>query len=51
MDHNIGYYVLAILVFIVGIVVVKKVASCLIRSIVTIIVLATLAAVYFLYLR
>ncbi len=43
MDPNITYYLLAILAFVVGIVVIKKVASCLIRSIAAIVVLAALA--------
>lgn len=36
---------------IIGIVVVKKVASCLVRSVVTLILIAVLAALYFIYFR
>ena len=36
---------------IIGFVVVKKVASCMIKSVVTIILVAAAVAIYFLYLR
>ncbi len=45
-----GYYVFALVVLIVGFVIVKKVATCLIKTIVTIVVLAVLAGIYWLYI-
>lgn len=47
---NFGYYVFALIVLIVGFVVVKKVATCLIKVIVGIVVLAVLAGIYWLYI-
>lgn len=47
---NIGYYIFALVVLIVGFLVVKKVATCLIKTIVTIVVLAVLAGIYWLYI-
>lgn len=49
--ENFGYYLFVLLMIIVGFFVVKKVASCLIRSIVTGIVLAILIAFYYLYCK
>ncbi|MBP1541622.1 MAG: hypothetical protein ILA25_05570 [Prevotella sp.] len=49
--ESITYYIAILLLFILGFIVVKKVASCLIKSIVTIILLAAMAAIYLLYLR
>ena len=48
--ENFGYYVFALIVLIVGFLIVKKVATCMIKAVVGIIVLAILAAVYWLYL-
>lgn len=47
---NFGYYVFALVVLIVGFLIVKKVATCMIKTIVAIIVLAILAGIYWLYL-
>ena len=41
-----GYYIFAL----VGFLVVKKVATCLIKTVVTVIVLAILAGIYWLYI-
>lgn len=49
--ENITYYIVALLMIIVGFVVVKKVAGCLLRSVITIVLIAVLAALYFLYFR
>ena len=43
-----GYYIFALVVLIVGFLIVKKVATCLIKTVVTIIVLAILAGIYLL---
>jgi hypothetical protein len=51
METNITYYIALLALVIIGIFVVKKVASCLVRSIVTIVLLVLMAAIYWLYLR
>lgn len=45
-----GYYIFALVVLIVGFLVVKKVATCLIKTVVTVIVLAILAGIYWQYI-
>lgn len=45
---NFGYYVFALVVLIVGFLIVKKVATCMIKAVVAIIVLAALACIYWL---
>ena len=47
---NFGYYVYALVVLIVGFMIVKKVATCMIKAVVGIVVLAILAGIYWLYL-
>ena len=49
MENNFAYYVFALVAIVVAFVVVKKVASCLIRSIVLLAVAAALAYVYYTY--
>lgn len=46
---NIGYYIFVLVALIVAFLVVKKVASCLIKSAVLIVLVVTLAAIYWLY--
>lgn len=48
---NFGYYVAGLILLIVGFLVMKKVASCMIKTVVTLVLVATLVAVYYLYLR
>lgn len=48
---NIGYYIFILVAIIVAFLIIKKVASCLIRSIVAIVLVAVLAYVYWMYLR
>lgn len=50
-DSNFAYYIYCIIALIVGFVVVKKIASCLIRSVVSGIVLAILIALYYMYMK
>ena len=45
MNHF-EYYVFALIVLIVGFLIVKKVATCLFKTVVTVIVLAILAGIY-----
>lgn len=51
METNITYYIALLVLVIIGVFVVKKVASCLVKSIVTIVLLVLMAAIYWLYLR
>ena len=51
METNITYYIALLVLFIIGFVVVKKVASCLIKSIITIVLVAIGVAVYYFYLK
>ena len=48
---NFAYYVFCVIALIVAIFVLKKMAGCLIKTIIFAIVLAVLAAIYFLYLK
>lgn len=48
MDHF-AYYVFALVVLVVGFLVVKKVATCMIKAVVSLIVIAVLAGIYWLY--
>jgi len=51
MNNNLGFYLLALLAVIIGVTVIKKVASCLVRTVVLLVLMAALAALYYLYLR
>lgn len=51
METNITYYIALLVLIIIGFVVVKKVASCLIKSIITIVLVAIGVAVYYFYLK
>jgi hypothetical protein len=51
MENNIGYYLALLALIIIGFIVVKKVASCMIKSIVGIILILAAAAIYWLYLK
>uniref|UniRef100_UPI00402853B2 sulfate transporter n=1 Tax=Segatella hominis TaxID=2518605 RepID=UPI00402853B2 len=45
-----GYYILALVVLVVGFLIVKKVATCLVKTIIGILVLAILAGIYWVYI-
>ncbi len=47
--ENFGYYIFALIVLIVGFLIVKKVATCLIKTVITVIILAILGIAYWLY--
>lgn len=47
--ENFTYYAFALIVLIVGLFIVKKVATCMIKMVVAIIMLAVLAGAYWLY--
>ena len=48
---NIGYYIFLLVAVIVAFLIVKKVASCLIRSIVLIVLAGVIGYIYWMYLR
>lgn len=45
-----GYYIFALIVLVVGFLIVKKVATCLVKTIIGIVVLAILAGIYWVYI-
>ncbi len=47
---NFGYYIFALVVLVVGFLIVKKVATCLVKTIIGILVLAILAGIYWVYI-
>ena len=51
MPNNIGYYLFVLVAIIVAFLVVKRVASCLIKSVVTLVLVAILAYIYYFYIR
>lgn len=51
MEHQMVYYVLAILAIIIAVILIKRFVGCLFRIIVTVVLTAVLAYIYFMYLR
>jgi hypothetical protein len=49
--ENIGYYLFILVAIIVAFLIIKKVTTCLIKSVVLIVLVAVLAFVYFMYLK
>lgn len=49
--NNFSYYIFCIIALIIGVVVIKKVAGCLIRTIVFAVIIAALAVIYYMYFR
>lgn len=45
-----GYYIFALVVLVVGFLIVKKVATCLVKTIIGIVVLVILAGIYWMYI-
>lgn len=45
-----GYYIFALVVLVVSFLIVKKVATCLVKTIIGILVLAILAGIYWVYI-
>lgn len=45
-----GYYIFALVVLVVGFLIVKKVATCLVKTIIGILILAILAGIYWVYI-
>lgn len=44
---NVGYYIFLIVAIILGVTIIKKVASCLIKTLVLLVLLAIMAYIYF----
>ncbi|HEY9551579.1 MAG TPA: hypothetical protein VIQ97_04770 [Prevotella sp.] len=51
MSNEFIYYLFCLLAVIVGFLIVKKVAGCLIKSVIALAILAILAFVYIIYIR
>jgi hypothetical protein len=51
MTGNFTYYLALLALIIIGVFVVKKIASCLVKTIVTLVLLAIGVAIYYFYLR
>ena len=51
MIEDVKYYAIAILAIVIGITVLRKMAGCVVRIIVMLVLLAKLAALYYLYLQ
>jgi uncharacterized membrane protein len=51
MEDNLVYYLFLLAVVILAVVIVKRIASCMVRSAVALLVALVLAYVYFVYLR
>jgi hypothetical protein len=49
--QNIGYYIFILVAIIVAFLIIKKVTTCLVRSIVLIVLIAVLGYIYWMYLR
>lgn len=49
--ENLSYYIFCIVALIVGVFIIKKVAGCLIRTVIFAVIVAALAVVYYLYFR
>lgn len=47
--ENFTYYIFALIVLMIGFLIFKKVATCLIKTIITVVVLAVLGIAYWLY--
>ncbi len=45
-----GYYIFALVVLVVGFLIVKKVATCLVKTIIGVLVLVILAGIYWVYI-
>ena len=49
--QNIGYYIFILVAIIVAFLIIKKVTTCLVKSIVLIVLVAVLGYIYWMYLR
>ena len=51
MESNFTIYLAILALIIIGVLVVKRIASCLIKTVITLILMALGAAIYYYYLR
>lgn len=51
MAGNFTYYLALLALIIIGVLVVKKIASCLVKTVITLILIAVGVAIYYYYLR
>lgn len=51
MENNITYYIVLLVMVIIGIVVVKKIAGCLLKSVFTITLIAIMVALWWFFIR
>lgn len=51
MESNLAYYIAILALIIIGVIAVKKIAGCIIKSVVILILLALAAFIYFQYLQ
>lgn len=51
MASNFTYYLALLALIIIGVLVAKKIASCLVKTIITLILIAVGVAIYYYYLR
>lgn len=49
--ENIGYYIAMLAAIIIAFLIIKRAVTCLVRSIVTLVLMAVLAYIYYMYLR
>ena len=47
MNTDFTYYIYVLIAFIVGVLVIKKVASCLVRLVITLVLVAAMGAIYY----
>lgn len=50
-ESSFTYYIFCLVAIVVGLFVMKKITGCIVRAVIAAVVVAALAAVYFLYLR
>ncbi|MCH5311744.1 MAG: hypothetical protein J1E57_07310 [Prevotella sp.] len=48
---TLGYYIALLVAIIIGVILIKRVVSCLFRTIVTLVLIAIFAYIYYYYLR
>ncbi|MCF0202437.1 MAG: hypothetical protein HUK08_03640 [Bacteroidaceae bacterium] len=51
MSTDFTYYILCIIAIILAAIIIKRVAGCMIKAVITIILIAALAYIWFMYLR
>jgi len=51
MESNVTYYIALLALIIIGVIAVKKIAGCLIKSIIALVLTAIAVAIYWFYLR